>query len=305
MKTGAVLASRSPDGVDLADGPAPVIATGRPRFWRRLLRHRMALASMLVLAVLIVACFGAPWLAPYKQNAQAFPSFAGPSARHWFGTDQLGNDQLTETMYAGRISLGIGLVVALLSTVLGVSVGAVAAYYGHRIDQLLSAIIDLFLILPGLALLGVAVSALGPNFRSIVLVLAALSWMGMARMVRAQVLSLKEREFVEAARASGASTARILVRHIVPNCSGTIMVNATLAIAGAISTEAGLSFLGLGVQPPQRSWGSMLYGGEMYAASATRFYLVLFPALALLFTVLAVSFLGDALRDALGPRSRH
>jgi peptide/nickel transport system permease protein len=197
------------------------------------------------------------------------------------------------------------LVVALLSTIVGVSVGAIAAYFGGATDQLLSAVTDLFLILPDLAILAVAVLVFSRSYTSIILVLAGLGWMYMARIVRAQVLSLKEKEFVEAARASGASTSRILVRHIIPNCVGTIMVNATLAVALAISTEAALSFLGLGVQPPQNSWGLMLARSEQFVNSSSRFYLVLFPGLALLLTVLAVNFLGDALRDALDPNSQH
>jgi peptide/nickel transport system permease protein len=199
----------------------------------------------------------------------------------------------------------IGIVVALLSTVVGVTVGATAAYFGKATDHGLSAVTDLFLILPDLALLAVAILILGQNYTSIIVVLALLSWMYVARIVRAQVLSLKEKEFVEAARASGASTTRILVRHIVPNCTGTIMVNATLAIAAAVSTEAALSFLGFGVQPPENSWGRMLAQSESYTASTSKFYLVLFPGLMLLLTVLAVNFLGDALRDAFDPQSRH
>jgi peptide/nickel transport system permease protein len=186
-----------------------------------------------------------------------------------------------------------------------VTVGAIAAYFGKATDQGLSAVTDLFLILPDIALLAVAISIFGQNATSIILVLAFLSWMYMARIVRAQVLSLKEKEFVEAARASGASTTRILLRHIIPNCTGTIVVNATLVIAAAVSTEAALSFLGFGVQPPQNSWGRMLSDAEGYATSTSKFYLVLFPGLMLLLTVLAVNFLGDALRDAFDPHSRH
>jgi peptide/nickel transport system permease protein len=245
-------------------------------------------------------------LAPYKQGAQnLLNSGVGPNADHWFGTDDLGRDQLSEIMYAGRISLTIGLVVALLSTVVGVTVGAVSGYIGRVADHALSALVDLFLILPDLALLAVAVSYLGHSYTSIIVVLAGVSWMYLARIVRAQVLSLKEKEFVEAARASGASTTRILWRHIVPNCIGTIMVNATLTIAAAVSAEAALSFLGIGVQPPQNSWGRMLSDTQGYATSSSKFYLVLFPGLALLVTILAVNFLGDALRDAFDPQSKH
>ena len=275
-------------------------------FRRRFLRHRMALVSIAILAILMIACFGAPWLAPHKQNAQdLLQSDLGPSLKHLFGTDDLGRDQLSEIMYAGRISLRIGLVVAILSTIVGVTIGAVAAYYGRWTDQSLSSLIDLVLILPDLALLAVAVQRFGHGDTAIIVVLAALSWTYLARLVRAQVLSLKEKEFVEAARASGASTRRILLLHIVPNCLGTIMVNATLTVAAAISTEAALSFLGLGVQPPANSWGRMLAGAEQYTSNWSKFYLVFFPGFMLLLTILAVNFLGDALRDAFDPQSQH
>jgi peptide/nickel transport system permease protein len=306
MEPELLLSGRPLEDPSLVPGASPVVRSNWQIFRRRFFRHKMALVSMAILLILIVACFGAPWLAPFPQGQQNLLLGAtGPSAKHWFGTDDLGRDQLSEIMYAGRVSLMIGLVVALLSTVVGVTVGATAAYFGKATDQGLSAVTDLFLILPDLALLAVAILILGQNYTSIIIVLAVLSWMYVARIVRAQVLSLKEKEFVEAARASGASTTRILVRHIVPNCTGTIMVNATLAIAAAVSTEAALSFLGFGVQPPQNSWGRMLSDGEAYVASTSKFYLVLFPGLALLLTVLAVNFLGDALRDAFDPQSRH
>jgi len=162
---------------------------------------------------------------------------------------------------------------------------------------------DLFLILPDLALLAVAILYLGQSATSIIVVLALLGWMYMARIIRGQVLALKEKEFVEAARALGASRTRILLRHIVPNCIGTITVNATLAVASAVGVEAALSFLGFGIQPPQNSWGRMLSDAEAYATSWSKFYLILFPGLMLFLTILAVNFLGDALRDAFDPRS--
>jgi peptide/nickel transport system permease protein len=285
---------------------APVARSNWQLFQRRFFRHKMALASIVVLVVLMVACFGAPWLAPYKQNAQnILEGSQGPSSKHWFGTDDLGRDQLTEIMYAGRVSLLIGLAVALLSTIVGVTVGAVSAYFGRATDHALNSLTDLFLILPDLALLAVAIQILGQNYTSIIVVLVALGWMYMARIIRGQVLAIKEKEYVEAARASGASSTRILLRHIVPNCIGTIMVNATLAIALAVGAEAALSYLGFGVQPPQNSWGRMLSDGEAYVASSSKFYLIFFPGLMLFLTILAVNFLGDALRDAFDPQSRH
>lgn len=306
MSAPEIMLTEPPMDPDPGAGTEPVARSNWQLFRRRFFRHKLGIVSVVILAILIIACFGADWIAPYKQGAQnLLSSDMGPSLKHPFGTDDLGRDQLSEIMYAGRISLMIGLVVALLSTIVGVTVGAVAAYSGKATDHGLSALTDLFLILPDIALLAVAISIFGQNATSIILVLAFLSWMYMARIVRAQVLSLKEKEFVEAARASGASTTRILIRHIIPNCTGTIMVNATLVIATAVSTEAALSFLGFGVQPPQNSWGRMLSDSEGYATSSDKFYLVLFPGLMLLLTVLAVNFLGDALRDAFDPKSRR
>ena len=301
--TDTLLPTREPLAGPVGD-TAPPARSNWQLFRRRFFRHKLALASIIVLVVLMVACFGAPWLAPYKQGAQnLLEGSQGPSAKHWFGTDDLGRDQLSEIMYAGRISLMIGLVVALLSTIVGVTIGAVAGYFGRFTDHGLSAVTDLFLILPDLALLAVAILYLGQSATSIIVVLALLGWMYMARIIRGQVLALKEKEFVEAARALGASRTRILLRHIVPNCIGTITVNATLAVASAVGVEAALSFLGFGIQPPQNSWGRMLSDAEAYATSWSKFYLILFPGLMLFLTILAVNFLGDALRDAFDPRS--
>ena len=284
----------------------PIARSNWQLFRRRFFRHKLAWASLVILAILIIGCFGAKWLAPYEQGHQDFlVSSEGPSLAHPMGTDALGRDQLSEIMYAGQISLMIGFFVALLSTLVGVTVGAIAAYFGRVTDQGLSSIVDLFLILPELAVLAVAIENFGNGSTSIILVLAALGWMSMARVIRGQVLSLKEKEYVEAARASGASTTRILIRHILPNCVGTIMVNMTLAVAGAIGAEAALSFLGYGIQPPQNSWGRMLTDAQAYTTNPDKFYLVFFPGFMLVLTLLAVNFLGDALRDAFDPQSVH
>jgi len=272
-------------------------------FIRRFLRHRMAVVSIVVLILICVACFGAKWLAPYPKNHQdLLLGPVGPSSEHWFGTDNLGRDQLTEIMYAGQISLAIGFGVALISTLVGTVVGALAGYFGKWSDQALMRLTDLFLVVPAIAILAIAIKKFGDSVSTIVLILAALGWMYIARIVRSQVLALKEREFVEAARASGASRTRIIVRHLVPNMMGPIMVNATLAIAAAIITESTLSFLGFGVQPPTTSWGRMLSDAEGYVGG-DKAYLLYFPGLALLLVVLAVNFIGDGLRDAFDPQA--
>jgi peptide/nickel transport system permease protein len=272
-------------------------------FWRRFARHKVALASIGVLVVLAVVCFGAPLFAPYSRDHQNLTlGTVGPSWSHWFGTDELGRDQLTRILYAGQISLKIGLAVALLSTVVGVAVGAVAGYLGKATDQVLMRVTDLFLVVPALAVLAIALKKFGHDDLTIIWVLAALFWMYVARVVRAQVLSVKEQEFVEAARASGASGPWIVARHILPNCIGPIVVNATLAVAAAIVAESTLSFLGFGVQLPATSWGRMLSDAEGYVGTSQS-YLLYFPGLAILLTVLAVNFLGDGLRDAFDPQS--
>ena len=282
-------------------------------FRRRFLRHRLAVASVIVLILLIVLCFGAKYFAPYPKNHQdLLLGPTAPSRQHLMGTDQLGRDQFTEILYAGQISLKIGLAVAFFSTVAGTIVGAAAGYFGKVTDQLLMRLTDLFLVVPAIAVLAVAVkffagySLFGHAVSQetwIIIVLAGLGWMYIARVVRGQVLSLKEKEFVEAARAAGASSPRIIFRHILPNCIGPILVNATLSIAAAIVTESTLSFLGFGVQPPTTSWGNMLAGAEGNYNQNT--HLLYFPGLMILLTVLCVNFFGDGLRDAFDPQHKH
>jgi peptide/nickel transport system permease protein len=280
----------------------PQPASLRQLFWRRLRRHRLALASLVVLVLLAVVCFGAGLFAPYGRDQQNLALGAvGPSWRHWFGTDELGRDQLSRLLYAGQISLEIGLAVALLSTVVGTMIGAVAGFVGRATDQALMRLTDLFLVVPAVAVLAIALEKFGHDRFTIIWVLAALFWMYVARVVRAQVLTIKEQEFVEAARASGASGRWIILRHVLPNCVGPIVVNATLSVAAAIVAESTLSFLGFGIQLPATSWGRMLADAEG-TVGTSQSYLLYFPGLAILLTVLAVNFLGDGLRDAFDPQ---
>jgi peptide/nickel transport system permease protein len=274
-------------------------------FRARFLRHRLAVASTVILLALAIACFGAPLFAPYPKNQQNLVlGPVGPNGQHWMGTDELGRDVLTEILYAGQTSLRIGFVVALLSTIVGTVVGAISGYFGRWADQGLMRLTDLFLVIPQLVVLAIAIKGLGSTQVVIALSLAALFWMGEARVVRGQVLALREREFVEAARSIGAGPTRVVFRHIIPNCIGPILVGATLAVAGAILTESALSFLGFGVQPPATSWGSLLDNASGYVGTPQA-YLIYFPGLMIFITVLAVNFLGDGLRDALDPQSTH
>jgi peptide/nickel transport system permease protein len=273
-------------------------------FRRRFFRHRLAVVGVLVLVFLVVACFGATYFAFYNKNQQdLLLGPTSPSKAHWMGTDQLGRDTMTEILYAGQISLRIGLAVAFFSTVAGTIIGAAAGYFGKVTEQLLMRLTDLFLVVPAIAVLAVALKYFGQSPGAIIFVLAALGWMYIARVVRGQVLSLKEKEFVEAARAAGASSWRIIFRHILPNCIGPILVNATLSIAAAIVTESTLSFLGFGVQPPDESWGHMLASAEGNYNNNT--HLIYFPGLMILLTVLCVNFFGDGLRDAFDPQAKH
>jgi peptide/nickel transport system permease protein len=294
--------------LELAVGAEAVPRTQWQLFWRRFFRHRLAVGSIIILGLLCIACFGATWIAPYsisKIDISLVGTAHGPSWKHWFGTDELGHDQLSVLLHAGQISLRIGLAVAAFSTILGVLVGAAAGYFGGVIDRFLSAVTDLFLVVPELALLAVALSYFGRNPTTIILVLAALGWTYIARVVRGQVLSLKEKEFVEAARASGASSWRIIIRHILPNLVGAIMVNLTLSVAVAIVAESTLSFLGYGINPPANSWGLMLSENEGAVNDMSKIHLLLFPGLMLLITVMCVNFLGDGLRDAFDPQAKH
>ena len=278
-------------------------------FRRRFLRHKLAVAAMGVLVVLYVLAIFAHQIARFPLNPPLtgkvlLEARHGPSLKHWFGTDELGRDVFTRIIYAGRISLEIGLFVALVSTLVGTAVGAIAGYMGGLIDNLLMRLTDLVLVVPSLAVLLIAGKYFGGSRNALILVLAALFWMPIARVVRGVFLSLKEKEFVEAARASGASSFRIIVRHLLPNAVGPIAVNTTLVVGLAIITESTLSFLGFGIQPPNVSWGTMLAQSEGTVGTHTA-YLIYFPGLFILLTVLAINFLGDGLRDALDPQSAH
>ncbi len=227
----------------------------------------------------------------------------GPSAAHWFGTDELGRDILSRAIYGARISMLVGTCVVAVSLTLGLIFGSIAGYYGGFLDRFLNVVaMNAFMSFPGILLAIAFVAFLGPGLFNLVLALSIGGWVGYARLVRAQVLAVREREFVEAARALGASDTRIIVRHILPNIIQPVIVQAAIGMAGAILAEATMSFLGLGVPPPTASWGSMLNDGRSHLFDAP--HLVLFPAAAVMLAVLSFNFMGDGLRDYLDPRSR-
>ena len=270
---------------------------------RRLARHRLALFSFGTFGFLSLICLSAPWIAPAEFDAIDLGSIRqAPSLSHWMGTDDLGRDLLSRLLYGGRISILIGILSALLSTGIGTLIGAAAGFYGGWGDNLLMRFTDLSYSIPTLPLLIVLSSYTQTEASAMILIIGLLSWMATARIVRSQVLSLKEMEYVEAARSMGASSIRILTRHILPNTMGPIIVGATLAVGNAILIESSLSFLGLGVQPPTPTWGNLLQDSQ--ATMATKPWLTIFPGLAILLTVLSINFMGDGLQDALDPTSR-
>ncbi len=270
--------------------------------WRRFAQHRMAIGAALILACIVTAILVSPLFIDAIQVNLAEPAdiLIPPSAAHLFGTDDVGRDILARALLGGRISLAIATISALLSIVVGLVVGMLAGYYGGWIDMLLMRFTDAMLSMPSLLLLIVLGRIFGASVLVLTLVIAGLSWMTVARIVRGNVLSLREHDFVLAAHAVGVRSQRLLLRHILPNTLAPVIVAATLGVGNAILLEAGASFLGLGVQPPTASWGSMLYRAQNVLTFAP--WVAVFPGLLILVTVLCINFLGDGLRDALDPR---
>jgi len=286
--------------------------------WRRFRRHKMAMFGAVTLLLLFAYSFGGALVLPesYANYADTSMRLTGPSAAHPFGTDTIGRDTLARTIYGGQISIIIGLLAVLIENLIGITVGALAGYYGGLVDSILMRITEAMLNIPEIFLLIVMAKFFGGKIPEIlmfgrsfsgsvvviVVIIGLTSWMYLARIVRAEFLSFKENEFVLAARATGTSNFEIIFRHILPNSIAPIIVSATLGVANAILAEAYISFLGLGVQPPTATWGNMLDGANNYLESAP--WLWFFPGLLILLTVLSINFLGDGLRDALDPHSR-
>jgi len=267
------------------------------------LRSGQARAGFVIVALVVAGAAFAPWLWPWDPADQDLPHrLAGPSWQHWFGLDELGRDILARVLLGARVSLLVGIVVVGVSSVVGMAVGSVSGYFGGRVDQIIGRIMDVLMAFPGMLLAIALVAVLGPSIVNVVMALAVIGWVGYARLVRGQVLRAREFEYVTAARAIGAGTIRILTRHVLPSALPPLLVQATLGMAGAILSEAALSFLGLGVQPPTPSWGTMINGGRVHLLDAP--HLTIFPGLFLAVVVLGFNFLGDGLRDAIDPRRR-
>ena len=266
--------------------------------------HPLALAGSLVLALFLFCAIFASWMAPHDPAALNLGArLLPPSTAHWFGTDELGRDVLSRTLYGARVSLTVALAVVGLSLALGVTLGMLAGFYGGFTDTIVNVYLgNAFLALPGILLAITIVAFLGPSLANLILALALAGWVNYARLVRAQVLSVKEREYVQAARSLGASDLHLMVRHILPNILQPLLVQAAVGMATAVLAEATLSFLGLGVQPPTPTWGAMLNDARSHLFESP--YLMFFPAIALALCVFSFNLIGDGLRDYLDPRTR-
>jgi peptide/nickel transport system permease protein len=256
-----------------------------------------------IILILIVTALGAPFIAPFDPIQQTLTDrLLAPSWQHWMGTDQYGRDIFSRLVYGSRISLAVGFVAVSIYIFIGTLVGAVSGFYGGWLDTVLMRLVDILLCIPTFFLILMVIAFVGPSIINVMIIIGLTAWTDVARLVRGEVLSLKEREFVQAARVIGMKDSRILLKHIIPNAMGPLLVVATLGVGGSILTESSLSFLGLGVQPPMPSWGNMLQEGKDHLTDA--WWLVTFPGLAIFITVLGYNLLGGGLRDLLDPRLR-
>ncbi len=264
-------------------------------------KNKLAIFGLSVLAIIAVLAVLAPFAAPYDPNELGETALQPPSIQHIFGTDDFGRDVLSRAMFGARVSLTVGIVAVSIAIIIGMFFGTIAGYYGKILDSLIMRFVDIMLSFPSIFLILAIQVMLTPNIYNVMVVIGATSWMGVARLIRAEILSVKERPYVEAARALGASDLRIMVRHILPNALYPVIVAATLGVAGAILTESALSFLGLGVQPPFSSWGNMLQDSQAYLRDAP--WLSAVPGLLILITVLCIYFVGEGIRDSFSSRS--
>lgn len=291
-----------------AGGSGPTSAppgsdTFSKREMKRLLQNFAFTSGALLTVALIFVALAAPLLAPFDPDAQdTSRRLEAPSTQHLLGLDDLGRDVLSRIVFGARVSLRVGFSVVVIGSLIGVALGAMAGYFGGAWDATIMRICDILLAFPGILLAIALVAVLGPSLNNVILALAAINWVGYARLVRGQVLKVREMEYVTAAKALGARSPRVITRHVLPNVINPVIVMATLGLAGAILAEAALSFLGLGVQPPTPSWGAMLTSGRQYLGIAN--HLAIFPGAAIMLAVMGLNFLGDGLIDALDPKYR-
>ncbi|HEV2721145.1 MAG TPA: ABC transporter permease [Thermoanaerobaculia bacterium] len=271
--------------------------------FKQLLRNFAFTLGLIVTVALVAAAIAAPLLAPYDPNAQdTSRRLEKPSHAHPLGLDELGRDELSRVLWGARVSLRVGFSVVILASFTGVLLGSISGYFGGVIDTIIMRVTDILLAFPGILLAIALVAVLGPSLRNVIFALAIIGWVGYARLTRGQVLKVREMEYVTAAKALGAKSPRVIVLHVLPNVMNPVIVMATLGLAGAILSEAALSFLGLGVQPPTPSWGGMLAYGRPYLGEAN--HLTIFPGAAIMLAVMGLNFLGDGMIDALDPKYR-
>jgi peptide/nickel transport system permease protein len=268
--------------------------------------NRLTIIGLVIVLVLVLVALLAPWIAPYDVGATDLSiRYLAPSAAHWFGTDSTGRDIFSRVVFGARISLQVGIIVVTVSAIVGTLIGAVAGYYGGWVDHVVSGyVFNVFLAFPGLLLAIAMVAFLGAGLNKLIFALCIIGWVGYARLIRGQVLKVREYDFVQAARALGASDTRILMVHILPNAIQPLIVQASLGMAGAVLSEASLSFLGLGVPPPAPSWGVMIEEARDLSTLSVAPHALIFPGIAIALTVLAFNFIGDGLREYLDPRQR-
>lgn len=271
--------------------------------WKKLLQNKLAILGAVILLLILASAVFAPWIAPYDiRDIDLFNIESGPSAQHLLGTDDLGRDVFSRLVYGGRVSMAVGLLASLSQIILGTLAGAIAGYFGGVIDSFIMRTADVIMCFPFFLVAIALASFVGPSMKNIIIIMAVIYWTNVARIVRGEVLSLKKREYIDAARTFGLNSWEIIIHHIVPNVAATVTVYATLAIANGILTEAALSFLGLGVKPTVPSWGNMLSAAQSMRVLQKQWWLWVPPGLMVLLTVMAINFLGDGLRDALDPK---
>ena len=269
--------------------------------WRRLRKNRSAMLGLGILVAMVLCALFADVIAPYPYDLQDYShTFETPSAAHWLGTDNFGRDILSRVIHGARISLLVGFSSIITAIIVGGLLGAISGYYGGKIDNGLMRAMDILMSIPGMLMAISLAAAMGPGLTNMVIAIAIADIPGYARVVRSSVLTIKDQEYIEAAQCIGASDARIILKHIIPNCVAPIIVQATLGMAGAILSASSLSFLGLGIQPPTPEWGSMLSSARQYIMNYP--HMCIFPGIAIMITIFALNMLGDGLRDALAPR---
>ncbi|OEC01328.1 peptide ABC transporter permease [Lysinibacillus sphaericus] len=279
------------------------VSNTKGMFWKRFKRHKLAVIGLWFLAIITMAAILAPVFAPFDPAEITGEFSAPPSLQHLLGTDQVGRDVLSRVIYAARVSLAVGIGAVAISAIIGTVLGLISGYFGGMIDGIVMRITDMFMSFPYILFILVVASIVGPGLTNIILILGVLGWPGIARLVRGNVLAIKQSDYVKASIALGYSTPRILFKHILPNTVAPILIYATSGVAGAILDEAALSFLGLGVQPPDASWGNMLSNAQSISILTDQPWLWIPPGILILLTVLAINYIGDALRDALDPHN--